>query len=225
MRLQDDERRRIARELHDSTGQCLAAVRMNLDSIAAAAPELPEKAQKSLVEAGEICRSCAADIRTISYLLHPPLLDEAGLLPALEWYVGGFSERSGVKVSKEISEPSKALTRELNTALFRIIQESLANVHKHAASQQAKIRMCTDGNKNKIILEISDDGKGIDPLRLQNRHNGVRGLGVGITGMRERVRQLGGTLEIESANPGTLVRATFPIMGETNGDAESVGCG
>jgi len=221
MQLQDEERRRIARELHDSTGQCLAAVRMNLDSIAAAAPELPAKAQKSLTEAGEICRSCAADIRTISYLLHPPLLDEAGLLPALEWFVTGFSERSGVRVSKEISEPGKPLTRELNTALFRIIQEALANIHKHSESKQAIIRIY--GDDNKIILEIRDTGKGIDPLRLQNRRNGVRGLGVGITGMRERVRQLGGTLEIEPANPGTLVRATFPIMGETNGNAESVG--
>jgi signal transduction histidine kinase len=184
---------------------------------------MPAKAQKSLLEAEEICRSCSADIRTISHLLHPPLLDEAGLLPALEWYVTGFSERSGVKVTKEIREPGKplTLTRELNTALFRIIQEALANIHKHAESQTAKIRMCCDDSK--IILEISDAGKGIDPLRLQNRHNGVRGLGVGITGMRERVRQLGGTLEIEPANPGTLVRATFPIMGETNGDAESVG--
>jgi PAS domain S-box-containing protein len=223
MQLQDEERRRIARELHDSTGQCLAAVRMNLDAIAAAAPDLPAKAQKSLTEAGEICRNCASDIRTISYLLHPPLLDEAGLIPALDWYVTGFSERSGIKVSREINEPGMVLRRELNTALFRIIQEALANIHKHAESQTAKIRMCSD--EQQIVLEISDAGKGIDPTRLQNRRNGVRGLGVGITGMRERVRQLGGTLEIGPANPGTLVRATFPIMGETNGNAESVGGG
>jgi len=223
MQLQDEERRRIARELHDSTGQCLAAVRMNLDAIAAAVPDLPAKARKSLTEAEEICRNCSGDIRTISYLLHPPLLDEAGLIPALEWYVTGFSERSGIKVSKEIGEPGKALTRELNTALFRIIQEALANIHKHAESQTARIRMCSD--EQKVVLEISDSGKGIDPLRLQNRRNGVRGLGVGITGMRERVRQLGGTLEIEPANPGTLVRATFPIEGETNGDVKSAGGG
>lgn len=221
MQLQDEERRRIARELHDSIGQCLAAVRMNLDAIAAAVPDLPAKARESLTEAEEICRNCSGDIRTISYLLHPPLLDEAGLIPALEWYVTGFSERSGIKVSKEISEPGKALTRDLNTALFRIIQEALANIHKHAESQTARIRMYSADQK--MVLEISDAGKGIDPLRLQKRRNGVRGLGVGITGMRERVRQLGGTLEIEPANPGTLVRATFPIMGETNGDAESTG--
>src|SRR5260221_4436189 len=152
MCLQDEERRRIARELHDSTGQYLAAVRMNLDSIAAAVPELPAKAQKSLTEAEEICRSCAADIRTISYLLHPPLLDEAGLLPALEWFVTGFSERSGVKITKEITEPGKPLTRELNTALFRIIQEPLANIHKHADNHQATIRMYVDSSQ--ITLQI-----------------------------------------------------------------------
>jgi signal transduction histidine kinase len=209
MRLQDDERRRIARELHDSTGQSLAALRMHLDAIGVAAPAMPEEARKSLGEAEEICRSCTSDIRTISYLLHPPLLDEVGLLPALEWYVSGFSERSGVKVHKEISEPGKPLSRELNTALFRILQEAMANIHKHADSKEAKIRLF--GNGDSVVLEISDTGKGIDPLRLESRRNGVRGLGVGLTGMRERVRQLGGTLMIEPANPGTVIRATFPI--------------
>jgi PAS domain S-box-containing protein len=223
MQLQDEERRRIARELHDSAGQCLAAVRMNLSAIAAAVPDLPAKARKSLAEAEEICQNCGADIRTISYLLHPPLLDEAGLLPALEWYVTGFSERSGVEVSKEICELGKPLTRELNTALFRIIQEALANIHKHAESRTAKIRMCSD--EQKVVLEISDAGKGIDPSRLLNRGNRVLGLGVGITGMRERVRQLGGTLEIGPANPGTLVRAIFPLGGEKDGNAESTGGG
>jgi PAS domain S-box-containing protein len=217
IRLQDDERRRIARELHDSTGQCLAAMRMHLDAIAEAAPGLPQKAQKSLDNAVTICRSCTADVRTISYLLHPPLLDEVGLMPALEWYVSGFSERSGITVSKEILEPSQALSRELNTALFRIIQEALANIHKHADSKEAKIRLY--GNNKLVILEISDSGKGIDPARLQNCRNGVKGLGVGITGMRERVRQLGGTLEIEPVSPGTLVRATLPIMEENYGNA------
>jgi signal transduction histidine kinase len=170
-----------------------------------------------LEEAVTICRNCTTDIRTISYLLHPPLLDEVGLLPALEWYVTGFSERSGVTVHKEIVELNCPLSRELNTALFRIIQEALANIHKHAESKEAKIRL--HSSDSLIILEITDTGKGIDPERLQKRRYGVRGLGVGITGMRERVRQLGGTLEIEPANPGTLIRATFPIMGENYGNA------
>jgi signal transduction histidine kinase len=219
MRLQDDERRRIARELHDSTGQCLAALRMHLDAIASAAPNMPRKAQKSLADAVTICRSCTADIRTISYLLHPPMLDEVGLMPALEWYVSGFSERSGIAVSREIIDTHQPLSRELNTALFRIIQEALANIHKHAESKEATIRLYH--NENLVILEITDSGKGIDPARVQNRRNGVRGLGVGIAGMCERVRQLGGMLEIEPANPGTLVRASLPIkiMGENYGNA------
>lgn len=220
MRLQDDERRRIARELHDSTGQSLAALRMHLDTIAAANPALPAKAQKSLKDATEICRTCSNEIRTISYLLHPPLLDEVGLLPALEWYIAGFNERSGVRVTYEISEPLANLTRELNTALFRIIQEALANTHKHAESKDASIRLhrC----QGSVVLEIRDTGKGIDPARLNSRP-GVKGLGVGITGMKERVRQLGGTLAIEAANPGTLVRAIFPIKEEVDGNSQSAG--
>ena len=221
--LQDEERRRIARELHDSTGQCLAALAMHLDSIVFSGQALPERARKSASEAKDICKSCAADIRTISYLLHPPLLDEVGLLPALEWYVSGFSERSGIRVRREIREPCQALTKELNTALFRIIQEALANIHKHSGSKEAMIRL--HGDDQKIALEISDTGAGIEPSRLKNGRNGAKGLGVGITGMRERVRQLGGTLEIEPANPGTLIRATFPIKEENNhGDTQSAGC-
>jgi len=222
MWLQDEERRRIARELHDSTGQCLAALGMHLDAIVVSGPALPERARKSASEALEICKSCAADIRTISYLLHPPLLDEAGLLPAVDWYVSGFSERSGIEVSQEIQEPRRPLTKELNTALFRIIQEALANIHKHSGSKKATIRLNCDHQK--IVLEIGDSGSGINPVRLKKERRGAKGLGVGIMGMRERVRQLGGTLEIEPANPGTLIRATFQHMEENNhGNTQSAG--
>jgi len=214
VRLQDDERRRIARELHDSTGQYLAALGMHLDVIAGASDGLPERARKSAAEAVEICRNSSADLRTISYLLHPPLLDEIGLVPALEWYVSGFSERSGVIVTCEIGEIGKSLPKELNTTLFRIIQEALNNIHKHANSKDAKIRL-SDVN-GKVVLEISDSGTGIDPARLRNGRGGANGFGVGITGMRERVRQLCGTLEIEPANPGTLIRAIFPVVKESN---------
>ena len=214
VRLQDDERRRIARELHDSTGQYLAALAMHLDVIAGASDGLPERARKSAAEAVEICRNSSADLRTISYLLHPPLLDEIGLVPALEWYVSGFSERSGVIVTCEIGEIGKSLPKELNTTLFRIIQEALTNIHKHASSKDAKIRL-SDAN-GKVVLEISDSGTGIDPARLRNGRGGASGFGVGITGMRERVRQLCGTLEIEPANPGTLIRAIFPVVKESN---------
>jgi PAS domain S-box-containing protein len=214
VRLQDDERRRIARELHDSIGQYLAALGMHLDVIVGASDRLPERARKSATEAVEICRNSSADIRTISYLLHPPLLDEVGLVPALEWYVSGFSERSGVTVTCEIGDIGKSLPKELNTTLFRIIQEALANIHKHASSKDAKIRL--RGDDEEVVLEISDSGIGIDPERLRNGRDGANGFGVGITGMRERVRQLRGTLEIESANPGTLIRATLPVVKESN---------
>ena len=218
MRLQDEERRRIARELHDSTGQCLASIRMHLETVQRVAAELPESAQKALQDAVSTCQTCTADIRTISYLLHPPLLDEVGLLPALDWYVSGFSERSGIKVTQEIAEPDTPLSKDLNTALFRIIQEALANIHKHAESKEAKVRLYCENHF--VVLEIGDRGKGFDPSQVEGRREGVRGLGVGITGMRERVRQLQGTLEIAAASPGTLVRATFPIREEEhNGDA------
>jgi PAS domain S-box-containing protein len=218
IRLQDDERRRIARELHDSTGQGLAALRMHLDALRAATPQMNPKAQEAMQAAEQTCEACTADIRTISYLLHPPLLDEVGLLPALEWYVSGFSERSGVHVTKEVKAPERPLSRDLNTTLFRIIQEALANVHKHADTKLATIRLYTEPNR--LVLEIGDQGRGFDLERLQNRKAGVEGLGVGLTGMRERVRQLGGTLEIFPANPGTLIRATFP-MREVNEDGQS----
>jgi PAS domain S-box-containing protein len=217
MRLQDEERRRIARELHDSTGQGLAAIRMHLETIQRAVPEPPDGARKALEEALSTCQTCSADLRTVSYLLHPPLLDELGLMPALDWYVSGFSERSGIQVTQEISEPRAPLSKDLNTALFRIIQEALVNIHKHAESQEARVRMYC--RNNTLVLEISDNGKGFDPSLLEGRREGVRGLGVGITGMRERVRQLHGTLETAAANPGTLVRATFPIREEYHGNA------
>jgi PAS domain S-box-containing protein len=217
MHLQDEERRRIARELHDSTGQSLALLRMLLDRIRAAVPELSAKAQRALDDATSTCESCTSDLRTISYLLHPPMLDEVGLLPALQWYVAGFRERSGIEIVEEISEPERPLTGEQNTALFRIIQEALTNIHKHAESREARIRLSNgDGY---VTLEIRDSGKGFH-AKPTWRSNGVRGLGVGITGMRERVRQLGGTLEVLDANPGVLVRAKFPVSnkGENHGN-------
>ena len=223
MHLQDEERRRIARELHDSTGQSLAAMQMYLDAISATARSMTPKARKALEDAIKMCKSCTTDIRTISYLLHPPLLDELGLLPALEWYVAGFRERSGIDIAEEIGELELPLSQDLNTALFRIIQEALTNIRKHAESSKATIRLrCEDST---LILEIKDSGKGFEAERIGKRRQGVNGLGVGITGMRERVRQLGGTLEITKENPGTLVRAKFPIREVEDGDTQGVSSG
>jgi PAS domain S-box-containing protein len=223
MHLQDEERRRIARELHDSAGQSLAAMQMYLDTIRATARGLTPKARKALEDATRTCKSCTTDIRTISYLLHPPLLDELGLLPALEWYVAGFRERSGIDISEEIGKLELPLSQDLNTALFRIIQEALTNIRKHAESSKATIRLrCEDRT---LILEIEDSGKGFEAERIGKRQQGVNGLGVGITGMRERVRQLGGTLEITKENPGTLVRAKFPIREVEDGNTQGVSSG
>lgn len=208
MQLQDEERRRIARELHDSTGQCLAALRMNLDAIVRDSGGLPPKARRALDEALSLSRSCATDVRTISYLLHPPLLDDVGLVPALRWYIEGFTQRSGIQIHLDVAEPPVLLSKDLNTTLFRIIQESLTNILKHAGSKAAEIRLKFSADK--ISLEVRDFGQGIKLSCVNPPKRGIQGLGVGITGMRERVSQLGGQLLIESADPGTVVKAIFP---------------
>ncbi len=222
IRLQDEERRRISRELHDSTGQCLAALRMNLDVISRDAGKLGPEARKSLAEGLSLSNQCASDVRTISYLLHPPLLDEIGLEPALRWYVEGFGERSGIKVALDISDEIDGLPRDLGTTLFRIVQEALTNIHRHAESATARVRVSVANGK--ITLEIRDTGRGIDADALDRIQDGVQALGVGISGMRERVRQFGGELQIEPGKPGTVVRATFPLE-VTNGRAATASCG
>ncbi len=208
LQTQDEERRRIARELHDSTGQCLAAVRMNLQILKKDEDKLSAEARNSLDEAFSISSQCASDVRTLSYLLHPPLLDELGLVAALGWYTAGFSERSGVKVSLEVSPESLQLPLDSGTALYRIVQESLTNIHRHSHSPTASIRLTQRGSE--VILEVSDKGRGLPAEKVQTPEQGVKGLGVGITGMRERVKQLGGTLKISPANPGTIVTVTLP---------------
>ncbi len=222
IRLQDEERRRISRELHDSTGQCLAALRMNLDVISRDADKLGPDARKSLLEGLSLSNQCASDVRTISYLLHPPLLDEIGLEPALRWYVEGFAERSGIKVALDISDELDHLPRDLGTTLFRIVQEALTNIHRHSESATARIRVLEANGQ--ITLEIRDTGRGIDAEALDRIQDGVQALGVGISGMRERVRQFGGELRIEPAKPGTVVRAIFPLE-VTNGRAAAASGG
>ena len=207
MRLQDEERRRIARELHDSTGQSLSALAMHLDVIMAGSHSLPPRAQKSAAEAVEICRNCSTDIRTISYLLHPPLLDEAGLASALRWYIDGFAQRSQIHVDLEFPEDFERLSRESETAIFRTIQECLTNIHRHSESTTATIRIAASDSH--VCVEVGDRGKGIPPEKqFEMGSTGI--TGVGIRGMRERLRQLGGSLEIHSNGGGTLVVARLP---------------
>jgi signal transduction histidine kinase len=207
LQLQDDERRRIARELHDSVGQMLAALAMNLSAVNSDIERLTNTAT-SVSNSMNMVQEMTKEIRTISYLLHPPLLDEAGLDSALRWYIEGFAERSNIRVDLDFPEDFGRLSRELETAIFRTVQECLTNIHRHSESLTAKIRLARKGPE--VRVEVEDEGKGIPP----DKHYEVASPGtpgVGIRGMRERLRQLGGSLEIHSNGRGTLVKARLPI--------------
>jgi signal transduction histidine kinase len=212
LKLQDEERRRIARELHDSVGQTLAALAMNLSAVGADLERL-QKAADTVADSAALVDGMGTDIRTITYLLHPPLLDEAGLSSALRWYIRGFAERSKIKVGLEFPEDFGRLTQDLEIAIFRVIQECLTNVHRHSESPDAIVRLAHTAAE--VRVEVQDHGKGIAPEKQQEMD--ARGLlGVGMRGMRERVRQLGGNLEIMSDGDGqgTTVVAHLPIPTE-----------
>lgn len=203
LRLQDEERRRIARELHDSVGQLLAALEMNLSRFEPVNSELA----KLVADCSNLTREASRQLRSLSYLLHPPLLDEAGLVAALSWYVNGFSERSGIAVDLEADAEVCKLPQELQVTIFRIVQECLTNVHRHSGSQSAKIRVLHSPPKVRVVVE--DSGCGM-PRNL-NSDEGTPVPGVGILGMRERVRQFGGRLAVTSLPQGTRVEATVPL--------------
>ena len=211
LRLQDDERRRIARELHDTTGQSLAALCMYLSVVSECQTGLSKVARKALWEGLSLAEQCAREIRTVSYLLHPPLLDELGLVSALRWYVKGFSRRSGVGVTLRTPPKLQGFSRDVDTTLFRIVQESLTNIHRHSRSNSAAIHIDLVGNT--VRMEIRDAGRGIPKRVLQSEHPATPKLGVGIPGMRERTMQLGGRMEISSSSSGTTIRVILPIGG------------
>lgn len=207
MKTQDEERRRIARELHDSAGQTLTVLGLSLaqlvDKAEAIAPELAKEGR----EIEKVVQQLHREIRTTSYLLHPPLLDEAGLTSALNWYVQGVAERSGMAIDLSISEDFGRLPADMELAIFRIVQECLTNIHRHAQSKTAQIRMARENARASI--EVRDEGKGISPERLAEVQ--THGSGVGISGIRERLRQFQGEMKIESNASGTTVYATIPI--------------
>ncbi len=204
LQLQDDERRRFARELHDSVGQMLAALTMNLS----ADIERLTKTASSLTNSEALVQEMSKEVRTISHLLHPPLLDEAGLSSALRWYIDGFAERSKIKVGLEFPDDFGRLPRELEITIFRTVQECLTNIHRHSGSPIAKIRITRSGSR--VRAEVEDRGKGI-PLEKRIGMESAGTPGVGIRGMRERIRQLGGSLEINSDGKGTVIVARLPI--------------
>jgi PAS domain S-box-containing protein len=206
MRAQDDERRRIARQLHETTAQDLAALKMNLASLARRG-WLAGEDLALLEESTALATDAMEDIRVLSYLLHPPLLDEVGLVAAVRWYTKGFSQRSGVDVRLAVLPQSDRLPPAIEAAFFRIIQESLINIHRHAASATAEVRLRRA--QGQVVLEVQDWGAGIAPAG--DRRSGE---GVGIAAMRERAQQLGGLLEIESGPGGTTIRASIPLPAE-----------
>jgi PAS domain S-box-containing protein len=206
MLAQDEERRRISRELHDSAGQHLAALGMGLARIEDDAKRDPERLSKSIKEAQDLIQDLTQEIRTTSYLLHPPMLDESGLSSALHWYIQGLAERSGLSIELNIPDNLERLAPEVELAIFRLVQESLTNIHRHSGSKTAVIRIARQADK--IYAEVQDHGKGISQERLAEVQS--RGAGVGIRGMRERVRQSRGELTVDSNALGTKITAIFP---------------
>jgi PAS domain S-box-containing protein len=208
LQIQDEERRRIARELHDSVGQMLAAVSMNLAQVNREASALTPEARNALYDNVGLLEQLSTEIRTISHLLHPPLRDEVGLQSALQWYIEGFSERSKISVDLQLPEDFGRLPRNLEITLFRVVQECLTNIHRHSGSSTASIRVAR--LQNEVRLEVRDAGRGM-PLETQTSLASGKLSGVGLRGMQERLRQMGGQLDVQSNGTGTLVVATLPI--------------
>ncbi len=208
IKLQDEERRRLARDLHDSTAQTLAAAAINLSVVGEESAKLSPRAVKLLEESTTLVNQASEEIRTLAHLLHPPMLDEVGLGPALRWYIGGYVRRSGIEVELDMPENFGRLPADLEAALYRIVQEGLTNIHRHSGSKSAKV--CLSLESDGVSLVLSDRGKGLGVEIPGEAGNDIASLGVGIAGMRERVKQLGGRFEINSSRHGIEVKVTFP---------------
>lgn len=207
-RVQDEERRKLARDLHDSTGQTLAALKMSVSLLQEKCKESPA-ALSVVSDIVQLADQAIEEIRTMSYLLHPPLLDEVGFSCAAEWYIDGFAKRSGINVRADFANSRGRLPHNMEIALFRVLQESLTNVHRHSGASDVNIHFQHEAEA--VILEIRDFGRGIPEQRLRLLHGVTAESGVGLAGMRERLHELNGTLEIESDEQGTSLRATVPL--------------
>ena len=219
MRVQDEERRRIARELHDSLGQYLAAAKINLDVLATERQD----GAAYLREAQALIERAISDTRTLSHLLHPPLLDEAGFGTAAKWFVEGFGKRSKIAASLEMPSILHRLPSEIEIALFRILQESLTNVHRHSGASRVDVRIIVQDSAVTLIVE--DQGKGIPRNVLDCFAKNGTNVGVGLAGMRERAKELGGTLEVQSGKKGTRLKVIIPVSpdsGDKEGSSDSV---
>ena len=207
MLAQDEERRRIARELHDSVGQNLAALGMTLVRIEKDAKGEPSRLSESIKDAHDLVQDLLQEIRTTSYLLHPPMLEESGLLSALRWYTAGLTERSGLSIELNTPDNLERLAPEMELAIFRLVQECLTNIHRHSGSKTAIVRIAREPDK--IYAEVQDQGRGMSQERFAEIQS--QGVGVGIRGMRERVRHSHGELTIDSNALGTKITVVFPL--------------
>jgi signal transduction histidine kinase len=220
MLAQDEERRRLARELHDSTGQTLTAIQLNLSLLMNDSSLSPDKRAR-IEQTVELTNHAMGEVRTISHLLHPPMLDEAGLCMALRTFIEGFEERSRIGVATDLPDSFERLSPEMETALFRIVQECLTNVHRHSGSKDASIRLARENGS--VVLEVADVGRGPS----LGTTAASRKTGVGIRGMQERVRLLNGVMEILEARPGTVIRVKLPCptpaSSESTADLNAVG--
>ena len=205
--LQDEERRHIARDLHDTTGQTLAATKMILATLQRAGAAVPEVSRLA-DELNVLIDEASKEIRTTSYLLHPPLLDESGFASAAQWFVEGFAKRSGISVHSDIPDGMGRLSRNCELALFRVLQECLTNIHRYSQASTAGVRLRLDDGK--LMFEVTDTGRGIAEDRLRQLHGTDGNAGVGIAGMRERIRELGGQFKIDSGKNGTIVSVVIP---------------
>jgi len=218
LQLQDEERRRIARDLHDITGQKIAVLSMSLDRLARLTEQRKPEAKDSIKESRDIVSQIGEEIRTLSYILHPPLLDECGLASAVHWYAEGFQKRSSIKLEVEVDADLPRLPADAETTLFRVVQESLTNVHRYSGSSSAKIRISKASGE--VLLEVIDYGHGIKSGTARGKLDGPAPLGVGIPGMRERLHQLGGDLSVDFGTTGTRVMATLPIRKSAESESD-----
>lgn len=212
LRMQDQERGRLGRELHDTIGQYLSALKMGLEVMTSTAPA--KALGDQFAECIRIADECIREVRTISYLLYPPMLEEMGLQMAIEWHVDGFTKRSGIQVNCELQPEIGRLPRDVEVAIFRVFQESLTNIHRHSGSPTAHVRLHME--EGTIILEVKDEGKGAPSGVLEFSSDALGTLGVGLRGMNERVRQLGGRLNLSSSEKGMTVRAVIPIAASSS---------
>jgi signal transduction histidine kinase len=207
----DDERRRLSRELHDSVGQMLTAITIDIALVQKESERLSPNAAHAASETADLTQQVLQEIRTISYLLHPPLLDECGLLPAVRWYAEGFEQRSKIKVTLELDENLGRLPRDVETTAFRVLQECLTNIHRHSKSKTALVRISR--SPKEVRIQVGDEGRGIPANKIANMRSQGGSIGVGTSGMRERIKQFGGELEIDSEyGLGTVVTAAIPLQ-------------